>query len=145
MINAPFCASFFKAKGFIDVGIFISQRPNFKARFFLRTWKYEKEQPFDVWRNSTISNLGWNAYLTLFTLIGAHSVVCIDGNKLKNETKCTPCFEKWQKMYAIHWKMIKNRHQVGQKGTNHMCHTQYFAMQYWSYQDVNTYDCCQSI
>ena len=28
-------------------------------------------------------HLGGDAYLTLFTLIGAHSVVCIDGKKLK--------------------------------------------------------------
>jgi len=39
-------------------------------------------------------NLGGDAYLTLFTLIGAHSVAFIDGNKLKNERKCTPRIEK---------------------------------------------------
>ena len=39
-------------------------------------------------------NLGGDAYLTLFTLIGAHSVVCIDGKKLKNERKCTLHIEK---------------------------------------------------
>jgi len=39
-------------------------------------------------------NLGGDVYLALFTLIGAHSVVCIDGNKLKNERKCTPYIEK---------------------------------------------------
>jgi len=39
-------------------------------------------------------NIGGDAYLTLFTLSGAHSVVCIDGNKLKNERKCTPHIEK---------------------------------------------------
>ena len=34
------------------------------------------------------------AYLALFTLIGAHSVVRFDGNELKNERKCTPRNEK---------------------------------------------------
>ena len=29
-----------------------------------------------------------DAYLTLFTLIGTHSVTCIDGNKLKSNKKC---------------------------------------------------------
>jgi len=53
-------------------------------------------------------NLGGDAYLALFTLIGAHSVVCIDGNKLKNDRKCTP--------YIIE-KMTESRyHYVGQKG-----------------------------
>ena len=41
------------------------------------------------------------AYLALFTLIGAHSVVRFDGNELKNERKCTPRNEKMT-YYAIH-------------------------------------------
>jgi len=51
-------------------------------------------------------NLGGDVYLALFSLIRAHSIVCIDGNKLKNERKCTPCIEK----------MTENRHHGGQKG-----------------------------
>ena len=50
-------------------------------------------------------NLGGDAYHALFTLIGAHSVVCIDGNKLKIDRKCTPYIEK----------MTENRHHDGQK------------------------------
>ena len=46
-------------------------------------------------------NLGGDAYLALFTLIGARSVVRFDGNELKNERKCTPRNEKMT-YYAIH-------------------------------------------
>jgi len=41
--------------------------------------------------------LSGDACLTLFTLIGAHSVVCVDANKLKNERKCTPRIVKTTK------------------------------------------------
>ena len=39
-------------------------------------------------------DLGGDVYLAPFTLIEAHSVVHFDGNKLKNERKCTPSIEK---------------------------------------------------
>jgi len=52
-----------------------------------------------------------DAYLALFTLIRAHFIVCIDGNKLKNDRKCTPCIEE----------LIENVHHRCQKGIHWQC------------------------
>ena len=80
---------------------YVSQRSDLQSSLFLRT-KVRKEQTFDVW--SLESNLGGDSYLALFTLIrdrrselGANSVMRFDGNKLKNERKCTPRNDKMTK------------------------------------------------
>ena len=84
---------------------------NFKVRF-LRERKFVwvlKRTIFGCLEELNNLNLGGDAYLAVFTLIGAHSVVRIYGNKLKNERKCTPrnenmttnvrhTLKKWQKM-----------------------------------------------
>jgi len=44
--------------------------------------------------------------LKINVVAGAHSVTCIDGNKLKNDRKCTPYIEK----------MTGNLHHGSQKG-----------------------------
>ena len=51
----------------------------------VRTSKFVKiliETTFWLLEELNNLNLGGDVYLALFTLIGAHSVVCIDGNKL---------------------------------------------------------------
>ena len=60
-------------------------------------------------RGTQQSQSGGDAYLALFTLIGAHSVECIDANKLKYERKCMPCTPYIEKM-------TENRDHGGQKG-----------------------------
>jgi len=46
--------------------------------------KILKETTFRCLEELNNLNLGGDVYLAIFTLIGVHSVVCIDGNKLKN-------------------------------------------------------------
>ena len=106
VMNPLFCASFLRQKDSLTWEDSYLKLENFKVRFF---W----ERKFvNVLKRTTVRcleelnnlNLGGDAYLALFTLIGAHSVVRFDGNELKNERKCTPRNEKMTKMYAIHWK-----------------------------------------
>ena len=72
---------------------------NFKVRFSLRTKvrASTKKNNFRFLEELNNLNHGGDAYLALFTLIGAHSDVRFDGNRLNNVRKCTPRNEKMTK------------------------------------------------
>ena len=92
----PFCPSFLRQKDSLTwEGSYLSVRTSKFASFYERKYvKALKGTTFCFLEELNNLNLGGDAYLTLFTLIGTHSVAFIDGNKLKNERKCTPRIEK---------------------------------------------------
>jgi len=99
----------FKAKVFIGVGIFSTQRLKFKVRFFLRTKIRESTKRNNllmsgVWRNSTISILVvmlvlryllWSELILLCELMGISWKMTENiRHTLKNERKSTPWLAK---------------------------------------------------